>query len=357
VRNPLGIVVWLGVLIFPATGPAQTSIDLRTQSKSVDFGEAISTRPMKTGTSLPANCGVGDMFFKSDGPAGSNVYGCTATDTWSLIGGGTGGGDVVGPGTSLDGALAIYSGTSGNLIAEAAGCSWSNTAGGQITCVGGFRSGDGTQESMVVLPELSSNGANDFRIVGAGGMAADGCIVVSGQPEAGEVLQGTGVTQPIDGKTCRIMEWAAAGSGGGTVLDFTEAQPAVALDGTDKTLASAIVPALAPGSCLEWSYLWDKVGSTEPVTYKMWFGATSVMLGSHYSPNPWLASGWVCNHSGIQSSQQVWVGQNIRSGGNQGSLPVTATASEDTTGPVTLRLTANGASDNVEVTHQMVRIY
>jgi hypothetical protein len=77
-------------------GFGQTAIDLRTQSKSVDFSAASSTRPLKTGTSLPATCTAGEMFFKTDAPAGSNLYGCTAANSWSLQ---AGGGGSMGPGT------------------------------------------------------------------------------------------------------------------------------------------------------------------------------------------------------------------------------------------------------------------
>ena len=56
---------------------AQTQIDLRTQAKPIDFTAADSTRPIKTGTALPATCVPGDMFFKTDAPAGANLYGCT----------------------------------------------------------------------------------------------------------------------------------------------------------------------------------------------------------------------------------------------------------------------------------------
>jgi hypothetical protein len=66
---------------------AQTRVDLRTQSKSVDFTAASSTRPLKAGVTLPATCTVGEMFFKTDGPAGRNVYGCANADTWQLQGG------------------------------------------------------------------------------------------------------------------------------------------------------------------------------------------------------------------------------------------------------------------------------
>jgi hypothetical protein len=68
---------------------AQTTVDLRTQSRSVDFSAASSTRPMKTGTTLPSVCSAGDMFFKTDAPVGANLYGCAATNTWVVESGGT----------------------------------------------------------------------------------------------------------------------------------------------------------------------------------------------------------------------------------------------------------------------------
>lgn len=63
---------------------AQTLVDLRTQGKSVDFANVATTRPVKTGTTLPASCAVGEMFFKSNAPAGQNLYACYALNSWSL---------------------------------------------------------------------------------------------------------------------------------------------------------------------------------------------------------------------------------------------------------------------------------
>src|SRR5438270_6900038 len=63
---------------------SQTLIDLRTQSKSVDFSSANTTKPFKSGTTLPATCAVGEAFFKTNAPAGSNLYVCTALNAWSL---------------------------------------------------------------------------------------------------------------------------------------------------------------------------------------------------------------------------------------------------------------------------------
>ena len=82
-------IVWIfcGVAAF-----GQTQVDLRTQSKSIDFSGAASTRPFKSGTVLPSVCNVGEMFYKTDATSGSNVYGCTATNLWTLQGQGGGGG-------------------------------------------------------------------------------------------------------------------------------------------------------------------------------------------------------------------------------------------------------------------------
>jgi len=65
-------------------------IDLRTQSKNVDFSTAPSTRPFKSGTILPASCAVGQIFYKNDAAPGANIYGCVATNTWAVQGGGSG---------------------------------------------------------------------------------------------------------------------------------------------------------------------------------------------------------------------------------------------------------------------------
>lgn len=54
-------------------------------AKIVDFTASTSTAPMKSGTLLPPTCGVGQAFFKTDAPAGQNIYLCTATDSWTQV--------------------------------------------------------------------------------------------------------------------------------------------------------------------------------------------------------------------------------------------------------------------------------
>ena len=95
----------------------QTTIDLGRQGRNVDFSGAPFTRPSKTGTALPSTCNVGETFFLTSAPAGNNWYGCAAANSWSLQGGGTGGG-------SSSGSLNQFPATvSGNAMTLDAGCS------------------------------------------------------------------------------------------------------------------------------------------------------------------------------------------------------------------------------------------
>jgi hypothetical protein len=58
----------------------------------------VDQRAVKFGTTLPATCFAGDIFFKTDATAGSNLYACVALNTWVVQGGSTviNGGDVSG---------------------------------------------------------------------------------------------------------------------------------------------------------------------------------------------------------------------------------------------------------------------
>jgi hypothetical protein len=85
--NKCGLVTALFLwMVLIGTGRAQTLVDLRTQSKSVDFSGAGSTKPMQTGSSLPATCAIGQFFFLTTAAAGSNVYACSAANTWTVEG-------------------------------------------------------------------------------------------------------------------------------------------------------------------------------------------------------------------------------------------------------------------------------
>ncbi len=53
---------------------------------SWDASDAGSTKPAKSGTSLPGTCSISEVFFKTDATAGKNLYACTANNTWTQVG-------------------------------------------------------------------------------------------------------------------------------------------------------------------------------------------------------------------------------------------------------------------------------
>lgn len=76
---PAGVIAGTAVLYGQLT-----QLDLRLQSRDVDFSAASSTKPFKSGSGLPASCGQGEMYYRLDATAGMNVYGCTTANSWTL---------------------------------------------------------------------------------------------------------------------------------------------------------------------------------------------------------------------------------------------------------------------------------
>jgi hypothetical protein len=90
---------WRAILVAASllgVANGQTQVDLRTQSKIVNFSAAPSTQPFQSGTVLPAACLVDQAFFQTNAPAGLNLYGCTAVNSWTLLSAGILLGDVTG---------------------------------------------------------------------------------------------------------------------------------------------------------------------------------------------------------------------------------------------------------------------
>ena len=107
------LLLWAAIV---ATGEGQTLVDLRTQTKSVDFSGATSTKPMKTGSSLPATCLVGQFFFLTSAPSGSNMYACAAVNVWTLEGS----------------TLAAFAGPANELLTSSSGTTQWLALGGDI---------------------------------------------------------------------------------------------------------------------------------------------------------------------------------------------------------------------------------
>ena len=95
-------------------------VDLQHQSKNVNFSNKPTTRPVKDGTVLPATCLSGELFFLTTASAGSNLYGCTSTNTWSLQGGLTAPGQVNGAVLSTNGSVPSWAVPGGDITGNPA---------------------------------------------------------------------------------------------------------------------------------------------------------------------------------------------------------------------------------------------
>lgn len=113
------LTVLLGVALILGNVPArpQTKVDLKNQTKTVDFTNSIFTRPLKTGSTLPATCTTGDMFFRLAVTPGSNLYACTSTNTWTQL--------------ANSGSVPLPGGLAGQVLGtDGAAVGWRNLAAG-----------------------------------------------------------------------------------------------------------------------------------------------------------------------------------------------------------------------------------
>jgi len=132
----LKAVLTLSILTMPSA--AQTVINgSRTLLGNWDASGASTTKPAKSGTTLPATCGIGEMFFKTNATPGANIYLCTATNTWTAAAGGGGGGS--GTVTNTGGTLTMDQPVFG--------------AGGSDSKIG-TKAGTGTQVVMSQSPTI-----------------------------------------------------------------------------------------------------------------------------------------------------------------------------------------------------------
>jgi len=172
----------LGLAIASAA-EAQTLLDLRTQSKSVDFSGASTTKPMKTGMVLPAACGVGEAFFETTAPAGSNLYLCTSQNSWTLQVGAAGLTGPAGPSgptgpTGASGAIGRVQNGGTNLPVE----STLNFTGGGCT-------------------DDPTNGRTDCSGAGISGLNIDVNGSAQGTQATLNLISGTGIIQACANNT------------------------------------------------------------------------------------------------------------------------------------------------------------
>jgi hypothetical protein len=229
---------------------AQTQVNLGNQSKNVDFQTAPFTKPLKTGASLPATCGQGELFFVTTATAGANIYGCAASNTWTVEGtGGSGGGgavavdnngalagsrDVVNfiPGSGIlnvitdDGTkINVQQGVDSAVVLTRAG----DQSGQTLLCssIGGSGSSymcamsptlSGYQKGMVLNWTPDVNGAGGATTLNVDALGAHSVKLPDGilDPAIGDLIGGKMYPVWFDGSTFRLIAWSATTALAGT---------------------------------------------------------------------------------------------------------------------------------------------
>jgi len=167
------ILILLPTITTPSA--AQTIINgSRTLLGNWDASGAFTTKPAKSGTSLPATCGVGEMFFKTNATPGANLYLCTSTNTWTAVQGGSGSGTVTNTGGTLTLDLPLFG------------------AGGNDSKVG-TKTGTGTQVVVSQSPAIVTPTIADFTNMAHGhtNAAGGGQLGVSAHTTASLTGNGT----------------------------------------------------------------------------------------------------------------------------------------------------------------------
>ena len=145
-----GVATWLAT---PSSANLASAVTDETGSGVLVFGTAptldavvlTTSVRLPNGTAVPGTCSVGMLYFDNDATPGVNLYGCTATNTWTLLGDGGGGGSVatdtiwdaagdltVGTGSNTAARLAI--GNNGDVLTVSGGAVvWGAGGGGGMT--------------------------------------------------------------------------------------------------------------------------------------------------------------------------------------------------------------------------------
>ncbi len=227
--------------------PGQTQVDLRTQSRSIDFSSAPSTKPFTSGPTLPATCGVGQMFFVTSAIGGQNMYGCSAANTWTLQSGGPTSpttveddGTIVGTRGILNlaagpGLQLAVSDTGSAILAQSlldtavAQTIAGDQAGGNLLCVSNSTANPGVAYSCAMTPTLTAYTVGmvlrwqpDVTVVGltttldVDTLGATPVFKADGTTSPGnsDVIAGQLYELWYDGTSFRLMSGAGSGSGG-----------------------------------------------------------------------------------------------------------------------------------------------
>ncbi len=268
------VLIVLGAFGLLAGAIAQTKVDLQNQSRGVDFSSAAYTKPAKTGTALPPTCSTGEAFVLTSATPGSNFFICTATNSWSIQGSGTGGGGGLSVGFSAEKSTGTGSQTLFNLASTPVTNSltvWVNgliqdpgtnytLSGGSVTFVSGSIPASNakiafryavpavpgvTPDVAFATDQITATGAQNYTVSGQP-LANSLIIAVNGQLQENYTISGSTITfttGSIPAASSRISFRYGYSIYGGNGKILVSQLPAGSANGIASLGADAKVPA------------------------------------------------------------------------------------------------------------------
>ncbi len=231
-------------------GSAQTRVDLQNQGKGIDFTQAPSTKPVKTGTVLPATCATGELFLLT-GLNIENLYACAATNTWVAQGY----------------LLPSQTGASGKVLSSNGGSEQWSSVGGDVTgavtslTVGGLRNRPVSATAPAGGQTLMWNGSSwipQTITVGQGSLTIESNGTTIGTRSAENFINGLGLITAISDDGTKLSLQQSVDT---AVLETkADAQAGTALfcasaGGSASAYTCALNPTLTaytPGMSLRW---------------------------------------------------------------------------------------------------------
>jgi hypothetical protein len=209
-------------------------------------------------------------------------------------------------------------------------------------------------DSVTVIPDtgVANNFVTGISATGAVTKAQPSFADVSGSLTCAQMPALTGDVTSSAGSCATTL---AAGTGGGTLLNYQKAGAAVVGDGTDKTVFTYTLPAgtLAAGKGVRIVSAFQHSSGTANLSYKLWFGATAVHTQSATSTQVGRLTSYVFNDPGSTTQQQGTVTDAIFGTAPQAPSSTPATPAENTAAnPVVIKLTFNGPNTD-QVTPKM----
>jgi hypothetical protein len=364
----------IGMTIAAGLVSGQTQVDLRTQTKDVDFSTSASTRPVKTGSALPSVCSVGDLFFSITARAGANLLLCAAANAWTPSGEAipsntlsnlpstcaVGALSYVTDASSVTGGWPLYVCSSANIWTQA-----EVTADGSgyltVTCAAPSNCLVGPNTAVAAsLPGLNVwTGANDFSGASKTAMfrlaASDPAVCDATAHEA--YFNTTSNTVSFCTST---NTWTAVGPQRSFALHKNTSVAALTANGSTQTLDSFVIPAgtLQVGDVLEIEANFIRTGSAAAITFGVTFGSSSIPTGGVSTPVSSTAAVYKPTLVVAGSASQVWGGSVFSTGVTP--FPVFSASSAATAAiasPITVSLTQHGTGpDSGAVSSWFVKV-